>query len=141
MHRRHQQKHVDEGQRDIDEKAPEVEQRRIPHRHEMAVPTQNGRQQRGQQRERLIELVGLGQPAVLDPVHSRQRGGKSNADRDGEKAPDQIGAGVGSCLANVFSSRVHDHASRVKILEPFSRRVRRCASAPLASVPGYRARR
>jgi hypothetical protein len=35
--------------------------------------------------------------------------------RDGEKTPDQIGSGVGSCLANVFGSRVHDHASHVKI--------------------------
>jgi hypothetical protein len=51
----------------------------------------------------------------LDPLHSRQRGGKSNADRDGEKTPDQIGADVGSCLANVFGGRVHDHASHVKI--------------------------
>jgi hypothetical protein len=115
MHRCHQKKHVDEGQRDIDEKAPEIKQRRVSHRQEMAVPTQNGRQQRRQQRQRLIELVGLGQPAVLDPRHSRQRGGKSNADRDGEKTPDQIGSGVGSGLANVFGSRVHDHASHVKV--------------------------
>jgi hypothetical protein len=124
MHRCHQQKHVDEGERDIDEKAPEIEQRRILHRQQMAVPTQNGRQQRGQQRQRLIELVGPRQPAVLDPVHSRQRGAKSNADRDGEKTPDQIGAGVGSCLANVFSSRVHDHASQVKISAALRRRER-----------------
>jgi hypothetical protein len=43
--------------------------------------------------------------------HLRQRRGESNADRNSEKTPDQIGSGVGSCLANVFSSRVHDHAS------------------------------
>jgi hypothetical protein len=50
----------------------------------------------------------------------RQRRGKSNADRDSEKTPDQVGSGVGSCLTNVFNSRVHDHASyeNLRTIEP-----------------------
>ena len=95
MGRGHQQKHVDEDQREIDEKPPEPEQRLVRHRHQVTVPAQNGRQQRGSEDQRLVELGRIRQRAVLHPRHARERRGKSHADRHGEQAPDKVGARLG----------------------------------------------
>ena len=108
MGRCHQQKHVDEDQREVDEKSAEPEQRLVRHRQQVTVPAQNGRQQRGREDKRLIGFGGVRQRTVLHPVHSRQGRRKTHDDRHGEQAPDEIGARLGPRPPRVIGTSSHE---------------------------------
>jgi len=118
MSRCHQQKHVDEDQREVDEKPAESEQRLVGHRQQRTVPAQNCRQQRGPEDEGLIELGWVRQRAVLHPGHARERRGKSHADRHREQAPDEIGASLGARPLRVIGMDVHEQHPRTRHLGP-----------------------
>jgi hypothetical protein len=94
MRRRHQEKHKHEHEDDVEQKPRKVGERRVAQREQMAVPAEDGRQERGDERKHLIELSRTGQRAVLHPLHFRQRRGEADGDGDREQAPDQVGAGL-----------------------------------------------